>query len=280
MAKIIKENTKTCINDDEIAYIAFHLGSTLEAQKSLTSKITAALYCPNYYNLDLRLTDTINQHFEKELLIKSIVTDENDLEKITEVDLIIAMLPISVPTPLPCITVNPFLPVKDQKLLHAKISTLQKEKSQNQFEHYLRELILPDFFERKNGLSNEKECIDYMVKKLVKKDYVGPSFKKEIVEREQLSSTAFRNFAIPHAMKMYAKKTAVNVLISDDAISWNHHPVNLVMMMCFNKSERHIFNEIYEPITMILSEPENVRKILAAQDYEEFIRIFSSLYAF
>ena len=43
LAGTIKEKTGVSINDDEIAYIAFHLGSTIEAQKSLTTKITAIL---------------------------------------------------------------------------------------------------------------------------------------------------------------------------------------------------------------------------------------------
>ena len=51
LAATIKEKTGISINDDEIAYIAFHLGSALEAQKSLTEKITVALYCPSYYDM-------------------------------------------------------------------------------------------------------------------------------------------------------------------------------------------------------------------------------------
>ena len=117
----------------------------------------------------------------------------------------------------------------------------------------------------------------YMVKKLVKLDYVDTHFKNEVLEREKMSSTAFGNFAVPHAMKMHANKTGINILISENPISWNEHPVNLVIMMCFNKNERYIFNEIYDPITMILSEPENVKKILHAKDYDDFIKSMVSL---
>ena len=42
-------------------------------------------------------------------------------------------------------------------------------------------------------------------------------------------------------------------------------------MMCFNINERYIFNEIFDPITMILSENENVKKIIVCSTYEEFI---------
>lgn len=277
LARIIKEETGISINDDEIAYIAFHLGSTLEAQKSLTTKITAALYCPNYYDINRKVTDAINQHFKDDILIKYILTEESEIEKINDIDLIISTIPLSKVSTIPNIMISLFVNEKDQTLLSTRITELQKQKKKKEFESYLRELIIPDFFERKNDLSSQLACIDYMVKKLEAKEYVDASFKDEVLERELISSTAFGNFAIPHAMKMYAKKTGLNILVSDNPIPWGSHEVHLVIMMCFNKNERHIFNEIYDPITMILSEHENVKQIIACKDYEEFINTMVSL---
>lgn len=272
LAGTIKEKTGVSINDDEIAYIAFHLGSTLEAQKSLTAKITAVLYCPNYYDMNLKITDTIKQYFANDLLITNILTDESEFDKIKETDLIITTIPISKVITTPMIQINLFLTDKDRMILSDKIEELRKTKKRNEFEGYLRELIIPDFFEKKNGLASEKECVNYMVKKMVNHGYVDKNFKEEIFTREKMSSTAFGNFAIPHAMKMYAHKTGMNIIVSDDPIMWNGQPVNLVIMLCFNINERYIFNEIFDPITMILSESENVRKITASKSYEDFIQ--------
>lgn len=38
------------LEEDEIAYIALHLGGALETQKELTNRVPAVLYCPSYYN--------------------------------------------------------------------------------------------------------------------------------------------------------------------------------------------------------------------------------------
>ena len=65
---IIKERTGISINDDEISYIAFHLGSTLETQKALASKLSAVIYCPTYYNMSNRLLQTISSRLDTELL--------------------------------------------------------------------------------------------------------------------------------------------------------------------------------------------------------------------
>lgn len=277
LAQVIKEQTGISINDDEIAYIAFHLGSTLEAQKNLNAKITAILYCPNYYDINLRITDTINQHFANDLLIKNILTDESEIEKASDVDLIISTIPLSKVVSKPVVYINLFLTNKDQQTLETKITQLRKQKHKKEFEQYLRQLIIPEFFERKKGFKSQKECIDHMVKNMTKLGYVDNSFKKDVLERERISSTAFGNFAIPHAMKMYANKTGMSIVITENPIEWNDKNVNLVIMMCFNKNERYMFNEIYEPITMILSEAENVKKILGAKTYDEFINLMVSL---
>ncbi len=277
LASTMKEKTGVSINDDEIAYIAFHLGSAIEAQKSLTTKVTAVLYCPNYYDMNLRINDTINQHFENDILITNILTDESEFEKLNDVDMVITTIPISTILTIPIIQINLFLTDRDRFLLKERISEIRKQNQKDEFEGYLRDLINPAFFERKNNLATEKECIDYMVKKMVKFGYVDTSFKKQIMEREQMSSTAFGNFAIPHAMKMYAHKTGINIIVSDEPILWNNCPVNLVIMMCFNINERYIFNEIFDPITMILSESENIKKICNSDNYEQFIQNMVSL---
>ncbi len=277
LARTIKNKTGVSINDDEIAYIAFHLGSALETQKNLTSKIKAVLYCPNYYGLNTKITDALYKEFENDLLITNILTDESQLNKVNDIDLLITTIPLATPIHTPTILINIILNNKDISNLRNKISEIQVQKRKNDFEKHLRELLIPELFEKKNNLENHEKCIQYMVKKLVKLDYVDSSFKDEVLEREKMSSTAFGNFAIPHAMKMHANKTGLNILISNKSILWNEHPVNLVIMMCFNKNERYIFNEIYDPITMILSESENVKKILNVKNYEDFIQTMVSL---
>lgn len=277
LAGTIKEKTGVSINDDEIAYIAFHLGSTIEAQKSLTTKITAVLYCPSYYDMNLRMTDMINQYFQEELLITNILTDESEFSRVKGTDLIITTIPLSDIYTTPIIQVHPFLMDKDHKALKEKISEVKTQKKKKEFEAYLRELIIPDFFEKKNTLKNQKNCITYMINKLIKHDYVDKSFIQDILDREKMSSTAYGSFAIPHAMKMHAKKTGINIIASEEEIDWNGKGVHLVLMMCFNINERYIFNEIFDPITMILSEGENVRRIISCKTYEEFIQNMVSL---
>ncbi len=277
-ASLLLENKMNItVNDDETAYIALHLGSALEEQKGIRTKVTAVLYCPNYYDISLKMSDKIGRTFSDRLIITGVITDESEIAFLKEVDLIISTIPLSKMPRIPSLHLPFFYSQRDEENLSSLISELECQKRKKKFEHYLRQLIVPELIETKNGLTSRADVIHYMVEKLVHFGYVDPDFENDVMEREQLASTAFGSFAIPHSMKMNANRTGISILVSDRPIAWNGHDVQLVLMMCFNKNERRIFNEIYEPLTMTLSEPQNIERIISCRTYEEFIRQLVSL---
>ena len=280
LSGIITERTGITINDDEIAYIAFHLGSTLEAQKNLNEKVTAVLYCPSYYNTNVKLTDTINRHFSSELLITNILTDERELEKTGKTDLVLSTVPLNSVVQYPLIQISPFFTEKDVQSVRRQLMDVKIDKRRGRFREYLEYLIIPEFFEKRDDLGDYDQTIRHMVGKMVSLGYVDEDFEEDIRAREQLSSTAFQDFAIPHAMKMQAHKTGINVLISKAPIKWNQRQVHIVLMLCFNRDERFIFNEIFEPLTMVLSSPENVKRLAQTENYREFIDMLTNFIEF
>ena len=129
----------------------------------------------------------------------------------------------------------------------------------------------PQLFRHNIDFTSEFEAIDFMVNALVKLEYVQPHFKEEVIERENMSSTSFNNLAIPHSMKMSADKTGLFVIINDKPTPWGHNKVNLIMMLTINRLDRALFNEVYENLTMILTEAEAMNKVLQAKNYDDFI---------
>ena len=274
-SSIIKDWTGISINDDEISYIAFHLGSTLETQKALASKLSAVIYCPTYYNMGTRLLETISSRLDTELLIANIITEEADLDKITTPDLIICTVPVNRSLVTPFVQVQPFLMESDVIAIRQKIDEIRTSKKRETFTAYLHQIILPDFFERGDGFPCREDAIHYLCEKFRQKGYVEKQFEVEVLEREEMSSTGFQNFAIPHSMRMRAKKTGMYLYLCDTPTDWNGMPISLIIMLCFNRDERYIFNEIFEPLTMILTEPNNLKKALTFHEYEAFIEFLS-----
>ena len=273
-ARLIREKTGINLNDDEIAYIAFHIGGALELQSTLTNKLTAAIFCPGYYNLSNRLSDTIERLFSEVLVISGVLTQEEELDKVTS-DLIISTLPSDRMISVPIVEVSPILKEQDLEQIRVKIEEIRRNKKQNTFREHLSYLIRPELFEVCNRRFTKEETIHQMSEQLKELGYVGDSFEFEILERDLISSTAFDCFAIPHAMKMHEKKTGINIRICREPVEWNDNEVKLVMMLCFNRDERYLFNELFEPISMILIDPDNFNEIIKADSAEEFIDILS-----
>jgi len=175
------------------------------------------------------------------------------------------------------IIVSPIITPKDIKNIMIRISEIRSEKKKKDFRTKLSTLITEDLFILQKDPLSKEECIHLMAENLKKHGYVSDSFESEIIERDSVSSVAFENFAIPHAMKMHEKKTGISVMIADEPVQWDDVKAELIMMLCFNINERYLFNELFEPISMILIEPDNMAKVLQARSSEEFVQILSDL---
>lgn len=275
-ARLIREKTGINLNDDEIAYIAFHIGGALELQSTLSNKLSVAIFCPGYYNLNNRLSDTISRRFSDDLIVSSILTQEEELDKVS-CDLIISTLVTDRRISVPFVEVSPIIKDQDLENIRNKIDEIRKEKKRKVFRDHLSYLIKEELFEVCEESFNKEETIHQMAERLKELDYVGDSFESEIIERDSISSVAFDAFAIPHAMKMHEKKTGINIRICKTPVKWDEMEVKLIMMLCFNRNERYLFNELFEPISMILVDPDNFNEVIKARSAEEFIDLLSEM---
>ncbi len=275
-ARMIKEKTGIDLNDDEIAYIAFHIGGALELQSDLSNKITCSIFCPSYYNLNNRLADTIAKKFSDSLVISAIITQEEDISKVNS-DLLISTMHTDLKIPVPSIVISPIITKNDLDDIQNKISEIKIQKKQHQFKENLSNLIRQElFFVIEDKLSKE-EIIHFMADKLRTHGYASDTFESDVLERDAISSTAFGTFAIPHAMKMNEYKTGICVCLCKDPIEWDECEVELIMMLCFNRNDRQLFNELFEPLSMILVDPDNLNKAIRTKNADEFISVISGL---
>lgn len=274
-ARTIHEYTGIHLNDDEIAYIAFHIGGALEIQNSIRSKLSAALFCPNYYNLNSQLSEKITSRFRDSLMLTNILTDEEELGK-TVADLLISTMETDRAGTVPLVVVSPFLNDADIHNVADKIDFIRLQKKRNLFKELLSDLLKPELFLHKSSMPSKRAVIHELCDNLYRLGYTRASFEEQVMERDAMSSTAFGLFAIPHAMKMDEYKTAVSVMILDEPVHWDADDVQLVMLLCFNRNERYIFNEVFEPITMLLTNPASVRRLLHAGSGMEFIEAITA----
>ncbi|MBQ5444632.1 MAG: transcription antiterminator [Erysipelotrichaceae bacterium] len=275
-ARLIKERTGISLNDDEIAYIAFHLGGAVELQNTISNKLTAYIFCPGYYNLNTRLSDQISRHFSETLIVAGILTQEEEFTKANS-DLIVSTMRPSVSLDVPIVIVSPFLKEADFRNIFDVVEKIRSSKKKKEFKEHLSYLIKDELFCVVETPLTKDETIHRMAEQLKSLGYVGENFEADVIERDSISSTAFGTFAIPHAMKMHEIRTGINILIAKEPIDWDDKKVELVMMLCFNINERYLFNELFEPISMILVDPDNLAKVLKTKNADEFIDTLAEL---
>ncbi|MGT2784028.1 BglG family transcription antiterminator [Streptococcus merionis] len=278
IASIIKNQAGLSINDDEIAYIAFHLGSLIESQQELVETTTVILYSPDYYQSARTLATQLSEHFGNRLFIKNIVNDEEQILNDDSSDLIIATVPVNKEISIPILLITPFFHHRDKEKLSKKLDNLIFQRKRKEFETNLRDLFSADLFEITTEISDKEKAISHMCKILYDRGYTQSDFEQKIIEREKLSSTAFDRFAIPHTMTMEAKKTGIFFLINRKGIVWSSKKIQLVIMLCFSSSNRTTFHQIFEPLTNILIEPQNFEKIINSKHYEECVEYLVSCY--
>ncbi|EJO5349267.1 transcription antiterminator [Clostridium botulinum] len=278
ISNYIKKEENIIISEDEIAYIALHIVAFLEPRKVNNKKITVTLICPEYYNIHKNMINTINHYFGAQVEIKNVYkTIDLDYKKINT-DLVISTVQLNMPLETDLIIVPPFLTEREIDNINDKIINLKKNKEQFNLKKQLIELFNPQIFYENLYLNDEFEMIKYMGQKMVEYGFVKESYIDDVIEREKMSYTVFNNnVAVPHSMHMNALKSSISIVINNKPVKWGGHNVQIIAMIAFNKKERNLFVDIFDNFIRIISEPENVKKLIGSTDYDVFINTLASL---
>lgn len=258
------------VNEDEIAFIALHVGTEIERQKKEETKVSCLLLCPEYLNITSTLHKKIMMDFGDQLTIQKSISFENEILG-NNFDLLITTVPVLESTNYFTVLLPPFPMSYDKnKILDAIIRIENTKKSQiltNNLNFYFNEKL---FYSMNEDIS-KSAVINELAERMINLGYVEENFKEEIWKRETASSTAFMNIAIPHPMKMSAYKTSIGVVISHKGIDWgNQHFVNVVFMIAFNKIDNKHFHALYESLVLLFNEPIVISEIKKCKNFNDF----------
>ena len=274
VSHIIQKELNQTINEDEIAYIAFHLGYALEVQKQRTTKINCTLLVPLYYNMNIQVMEKLQKHFGDDLDIKNILTNEKELRHVST-DLIISAIKLNQVTTTPSVTINPFFTLEDRQHVSEKIFDIKEKKREDQFSRTLLSLVDTTHF----LYLEKKTTSDVLLKKIcaqMEQDgFVGAHFFTQIMEREALSSTAFGPVALPHTLAMDAYKTGIFIVVAPKGIQWGKQIVTLVFLLSINYHNRHVFREIFDDLAMICTDEQTVHRLSQLDSFEDFVEKLS-----
>ena len=119
----------------------------------------------------------------------------------------------------------------------------------------------------------KQDVINEMVELLDKNGILNNKneFKKEILEREELSSTGFGNgIAIPHAKTSAVKIPRVAVGISKDG-----NKANLIFMIAAGDDDNDLHLKTLSHLAQNLMDDEFVKEILNSKSKKEIVQLLS-----
>lgn len=249
--------------DDEIAYIAMHVGGRLERSRRASALLTATIVCPGYYELHELLRSSVDRSLGGAVDVVDVETRVDPDWAAIDSDLILTTIEPPVVSDR-IVRIQPFLTEADVERVQAAAGRVRRARRLARLRAELERYFSPEAFVHGLGAgAGEEGVIRRLGGLLVAQGVIAEDYVERTLERERLSSTAFTDaLAVPHAIGMTATRTSIAVGIADPSIPWGDARVQVVAMVAFSESDRAAFQTVFEQLVEVFSERESVQRIL------------------
>jgi lichenan operon transcriptional antiterminator len=278
IAREIQTHWRVAVPEDEIAFIAMHVGAHLEAQTGRPERLRAVLVCPEYYELAATLRERIIAECGQYLEITELITRLEDVRGSTrpgagaDPELVISTIPLDG---LPeAVVIRPFPGDRDFEAIRTAVARITRERERASERPSLIDYLEPTLFFRDLCAENETAMIRLLGDHLVDHGVIEAQQVESILERERLSSTAFSDgIAVPHAMTMNAQRSAIALVVNSTPMDWGGKRVSIIALIAFSPSDRSTFRPAFEEFTELLGSHATIARLVRnGTDYRAFLR--------
>ncbi|HEV7956184.1 MAG: transcription antiterminator [Microbacteriaceae bacterium] len=272
IASEIQRHETIVINDDEISYIALHVGSYLERQSRREQRVTCAIVCPNYYDMHLILRERLEAVLGAELQVDIVITrtdvDWNELQA----DLVLTTIS-SASFADNVVVIQPFLTEGDVEVIRRAVGRVRRQRRRIRLKEDLLLFFDESLFLRNVSASSEVDMIRILGERMIASGVIDEAYVDGAIERELMSSTAFTdNLAVPHAMAMTASRTAICIAVNETPMPWGENRVNVVALIAFSANDRTTFQAIFDQFVSVFADRNDVKQLVSrATDFPSLI---------
>jgi len=272
IASRLQERAAITVNDDEIAYIAMHVGAQLERQMYGDDLVTCTIVCPNYYDLHSLLLQRVEGSLGTELRVRQVVTRSDVDWSTIDTDLVLSTIEPPVPSP-GVVVIQPFLTGGDIDRARREIAEIKSMRRRERIKGQLLKYFREDLFFRNLVVSDSDAMIRTLGERMVEASVVDQGYVEGALQRERMSSTAFTEaLAVPHAMTMTATRTAIAISVNETPLPWGEYRVNVVAFIAFSAVDRGSFQSVFDQFVEVFSNRADVQRIVRnAVDFPSFI---------
>ena len=274
------ELTNMTMGEDEIGYIAIHLGAAVERKKAKEPIKRVALVSHASMAYKQLLYNKLQNLFSHKVeIIGPFPIYEMDKIEEENIDMIISTVRLSDSTNIPNVVISTLLTDEDILQIKKFIDDFDSEQERKRITKQIKKYIDKDLFYNKLDFKNPEDLIEFMCDKMIQKNFAQNNFKELVFRREKISPTSFDNLiAMPHSIESNGYKTGIAVLILKEPIRWAEKNVQIVFMFSLKKGEQRELKDIYKLIQgLVLGDRESVKKLIEAKDFEDFIEELANL---
>ena len=270
------------IEDDEIAYIAMHIGNAVSEYINDLHKLYVIVLIPNYQNDDDNFVSRLERLFSQDMVIGGVVHAPDKLKNDDyprPIDFVIQVNSVNVLPNLKYTNISQFLTQLDYFKISRLIRDLKHRQEKNNFINNLKIFFPSENFKFIKDYETRDNLFRSICNELENKHVIKKNFVEQLEEREKVSSTAFGRVAIPHSLQMDALKTQGYIALSPKGIKWgdNENEVNLVFLLAVNKNNKSSYRNIFDDLSQIAVDPKNIVLLIHTKTYKEFIDKLASL---
>ena len=258
------------VSEDEISFIALHLAAEIEQQTQVEGLIHCLVLTPDYLNLQEQLCQKLMNHFSSQIcLLTGSVSDPKIFD--TPFDFCITTLSDHLPTDKEVLHVSPFLTQQDLIHLNHAIDHAQILRTWHYLKQHFRYFFTDsNFLSNCKDLTSKKDVISRLCCLLTEHSFVPEDFEESVLMREKAASTAFSNFAIPHAFTNNAYRNTIGVYISKEGIPWEHTLVHVVFLMAISPDTLISFQTFYNSLAFLLTSTPVIEALKNCTDFDSF----------
>lgn len=273
VCKIMEEHLNIIISENEISFIALHLGSAYE-RANLRRKYRCLLICPHNQTVkDLCIQKIVNRFQDRMEIVDCMSYFEESLIREKNLDLILTTQPVAHALDIETTEISMFFAHTDEAAVFQTLNRLDQIRYRNNFQFFILNLIREEFFTANMAVEEPEKIISDMCDKLYARGYVKENFKEGVLKRERLSPTSFfHGFAIPHNMSHQETiHSAISTAILKQPVQWGSYEVRFVLLLAITEENRNFLKIFFEWLDDIVSNPEKFARLLEVQDYQSFV---------
>lgn len=258
--------TEFKMTEDEISYLAIHIGVALERNYSAGhERFAQILLVSELSNSTLRMVESkIKRDFPHIQINRTLSYREYEQLTQIEEDFVVSTVRLTE---------------KDKQIVKiAPFPTAYQLEQLGRLAMVDRKMpyIIERFFDEKFFIIidkpvTQKEIFKSICVRLEQSGYVGSDFYPSVVEREKIVSTLLgENIAIPHSVGLLARKTVVTTILAPQGIVWDKNEVaHVIFLLAISKDEYEDAMRIYNLFVNFVKE-KSTKRLLDSRTFDDF----------